>query len=108
MKRVVGFIRVESFGDDSRVGRGDAGELFENCPRVFEAAEQAEIIAHHNNRVERRGLEFISISDGANNPVFQTAQFADSNRAGRIVYADDIEIFRLQIKRVSARAAADI
>ncbi len=62
--------------------RGDVREFFENLFRVFGIAEQAEIIAEHNDRIEIIFREFVRVFNRQNFGFLQTAQFADFDCAG--------------------------
>jgi hypothetical protein len=99
MKGIRGPIRVKRLRDDTRVVGRDVPEVSKEASCFDAAAEETEVVAHHQNRFERLAdAQDVLYSQSADLP--QPSLAADPGSERRTVDAHDAETPRLKVKRM--------
>ena len=97
MEWLSGLVRVHGLGDDLAASRGDSMQLLEQPLRLFETAEQAEIIAHHDDGIKGAVPEASDRINGHEPHILDAAQLADLHRAAGVVDARYFKPLLLQV-----------
>src|SRR5580765_8175035 len=107
MGGVVGVVDAQRAADDASAVAGQFVEATQEASSLAAAAEETDVVAEHDDRVERSEVR-PEVLDRDHASVADAAASHDVDRAGRVVDRDDGLTALLKVERNAARAGADV